>query len=171
VSVSGLQLTGADAGNYRLLPLTGLQASITPATLQYVATPAELLLGQSLASLTGTVTGLVGTDTLAGATSGTVQWQASATASSPAGQYAINGSGLQAANYRFVQAPGNATALNLRPGADASPNVVGEQIASLMPLLREATAQAPALPGAAPGRSPVRVLDIGVRLPAGAYAP
>ena len=37
VSVGGLSLSGNDAGNYNLLPLTNLKAAITPATLQISA--------------------------------------------------------------------------------------------------------------------------------------
>ena len=44
-------------------------------------------------------------------------WIASATASSPAGSYAIEGSGLSAVNYSFVQDPANASALTLAPAA------------------------------------------------------
>jgi filamentous hemagglutinin family protein len=114
-------LTGADAGNYSLsLPL-GLVADITPATLRYVAVPAFGTAGQSLPVLTGNVSGLLGADTLASATTGTAVWASPATASSPAGAYAITGSGLSAANYRFEQDAANATALTLRAAAVSDP--------------------------------------------------
>ena len=112
VSVTGLSLSGADAGNYSLV-LPTLRAGITPATLTYVADPRTALLGQPITGLTGNVTGLLGGDTLATATSGSLLFTTNATAASGLGQYAINGSGLTAANYSFVQAAGNATALNI----------------------------------------------------------
>gem|GEM_PF-4880784 len=120
VAVAGA-LTGADAGNYSLsLPL-GLVADITPATLAYVAVPAFGTAGQPLPVLTGTVSGLLGTDTLATATTGTLAWTTPATAGSPAGRYAISGGGLAASNYLFVQDAANASALTLRAAAVGDP--------------------------------------------------
>ncbi|WP_144007120.1 caspase family protein, partial [Pelomonas sp. KK5] len=63
--------------------------------------------------LSGSVTGFVGGETQANATSGTLAFVTPATTASPAGSYAINGQGLTAQNYVFVQAAGNATALTL----------------------------------------------------------
>ncbi len=115
-------IAGADAANYVLPGATGtLSASITPATLSYVATPAFGTAGQALPLLTGTVSGFVGGETLAGATTGTLAWITSAGSASPAGRYAIDGSGLAAANYTFVQAATNATALTLNPAATNDP--------------------------------------------------
>ncbi|MBP6900354.1 MAG: filamentous hemagglutinin N-terminal domain-containing protein [Burkholderiaceae bacterium] len=113
-----LQLSGADAGNY-LLPAasTTAQASIGQATLTYLATPASAPAGTlpEQILLTGTVSGFVGSDNQANSTSGSLAWTTPATAASPSGSYAISGGGLAAANYRFVQAAGNATALTLGP--------------------------------------------------------
>ena len=68
----------------------------------------------NLPALTGTVTGFVGGDTLATATTSTALWTSNVTTGSFSGNYAINGSGLRADNYTFVQADGNATALLLQ---------------------------------------------------------
>jgi hypothetical protein len=107
-------LSGTAAGNYVLAAQpSGLTADITPATLTYIASPDRGISGKEPTGLNGTVTGFVGGDTLGGATTGTLSWTTSATGSSPVGTYAIDGSGLSAANYSFVQAPGNATALTL----------------------------------------------------------
>jgi hypothetical protein len=88
---------------------------ITPATLTYTADAATRVYGAADPALSGTVTGFVGGDSQANATAGTLIFTTPATASSKAGLYAIDGSGLTAkdGNYRFVQAPGNATALTI----------------------------------------------------------
>jgi filamentous hemagglutinin family protein len=88
---------------------------ITPATLTYTADTATRVYGATDPALSGTVTGFVGGDSQANATAGTLIFTTPATASSKAGLYAIDGSGLTAkdGNYRFVQTPGNATALTI----------------------------------------------------------
>jgi hypothetical protein len=87
--------------------------SVNPATLTYVANPVSINLGQAIPPLTGTVTGFVNGESLtSGATTGTLTFGTPATGTVP-GSYAINGSGLSAANYIFVQAPANAMALNI----------------------------------------------------------
>lgn len=106
-------LSGAAVGNYTFTQPTGLSGNITQATLTYNASPATVVSGNSPPGLSGTVSGFVAGDMLANATSGAPGWTTSATDSSPAGSYAIDGSGLTAANYVFTEAAGNATALTL----------------------------------------------------------
>jgi hypothetical protein len=121
LTVSGVAaaetLSGAGAGNYVLVQPTGLVASITPATLTYDATPASRTAGQSPTGLSGSLGGFVANETEAADTTGTLAWTTPANAGSRAGQYAIDGGGLTAANYVFVEAPGNATALTLLAAA------------------------------------------------------
>ena len=105
---------GGLASNYRVGSGTSTQASITPATLTYTANPADKLVGAPLPLLTGSVSGFVAGETQATATTGSLGFVTPALAESPAGQYAVNGSGLAARNYVFSQAPGNATALTVR---------------------------------------------------------
>lgn len=115
VSARVSSLTGADIGNYALVPeavATGT-ASITPATLVYRADPASMEAGSPLPALSGSVTGFVGGETLASATTGTLAFVTEATPASEPGLYAIDGSGLSAVNYLFTQAAGNATALTV----------------------------------------------------------
>lgn len=88
---------------------------VDPATLTYVAAPAARLAGSPNPPLTGSVTGLVAGDTLAGATTGTPVFTTTADAATAPGQYAITGGGLSAVNYVFRQAPENATALAVLP--------------------------------------------------------
>ena len=128
VSVDGIAATGLDAGNYRISNSSaGTKADITPATLTYLASPMTVPGGQTPTDPTGVVTGWVGDDTLATASTGTLTWNNPVTALTPAGRYAITGTGLTAANYLFVQAPGNATALKLTtnraPGSSTAPDV------------------------------------------------
>jgi filamentous hemagglutinin family protein len=125
VSISAASLIGPDAGNY-VPAAAGLRADITPATLSYVATPVTQLAGLALPPLSGAVSGFVGGDTLQNATVGTLAFTTPATSSSAPGQYAIDGSGLAATNYAFVQAAGNATALTLNavpPNAVVTQNI------------------------------------------------
>jgi hypothetical protein len=107
----------AGANNYAIIYVNNTTGVISPATLTYVADPATANVGSPFPLFTGTVTGLVGRDTLASATTGTLLWSTPATPTSAPGSYPIDGSGLTAnfGNYTFVQAAGNATALTLGP--------------------------------------------------------
>ena len=125
INLSAISFTGADADNYVTANLPGglgsqgstggrpLTASITPASLTYVADPATRVTGVPITDLTGGVTGFLGTDTQRNDTVGVLTWTTPATAASPTGIYAINGGGLTAANYNLVQAASNATALTM----------------------------------------------------------
>jgi filamentous hemagglutinin family protein len=114
VTATATALAGSDAANYRLATASvRTQADIDPATLFYLASPAVRRIGEPLNNLVGSVAGFVAGESLASATTGTLRFTTPATPTSPAGHYAINGSGLSAANYRFVQSSGNATALAL----------------------------------------------------------
>ena len=157
-----VEAQGADAGNYLFRPAPGTVADITPATLVYQADPASFPSGGDWGSLGGAVSGLVGGETLADATAGTLTWQTPATTTTPAGTYAIEGSGLSARNYVFVQSPGNANALQLiasgAPAPLAVPGLIGPAVASLQQT--DDTDEAPTL--SAPN---VRIVNGGVRLP------
>lgn len=113
------------AAGYGIDIETGL-LSITPATLTLVADPFLRFFGQANPAFTGTVTGFRNDDTLSSATTGTLQWTSQADAGSLPGTYAINGSGLDAGNYVFVQAESNQTALRVMPLAAVGPDLVRE---------------------------------------------
>ena len=91
---------------------TGL-LTVTPATLTYLANAASRASGTPNPAFTGAVTGFVNGETLATATTGALAFNSLADNASPAGSYAITGAGLNAANYVFVQAASNATALTV----------------------------------------------------------
>jgi hypothetical protein len=94
-----------------------IQPAGTLPVLTYTANPASRVAGTANPTFTGTVTGFIGTDTLANSTTGTLTFTSPATTGSGPGSYAINGSGLTANNgkYAFVQAPTNSTALTVTP--------------------------------------------------------
>ncbi len=139
VTATATALGGSDGANYRLVqPVTTALASVTPATLTYVAKPVTVFEGQPLTGLSVDVTGLVGSDTLATATRGTPVVLTPADPKLP-GSYALTGSGLTAANYTFAQAPGNATALVIA----ASPRAILPDLTEL-PVLPPARFSTPA---------------------------
>ena len=116
VNVSGINISGTDAGNYSLQNTTALaNADITPASLTYTANSSSRLYGEANPVFSGTVIGFVNGETQTTATTGTLAFSSLADTVSPVGPYAINGSGLTAndGNYTFVQAPGNSNALTV----------------------------------------------------------
>ena len=119
LSVAGL-LTNP---NYKITGTTTATWAITQAQLMYVATPAQRYFGDANPDFTGAVTGFVNGDTLASATGGKLQFTTDAKQNTIIGAYAIDGSGLTAANYLFVQAPSNATALTI----STPPTIPGSQ--------------------------------------------
>lgn len=85
-------------------------------TLYYVAAPASSVYGSPIPPLNGTVIGFLPGDSLATATTGTLDFTTTATSTSSVGNYAITGSGLTAiGNYVFAQDAANATALSVTP--------------------------------------------------------
>lgn len=122
INGSGL---AASSGNYLYVfgqaPGNTNKLTITPAalTLTYTADAASRLYGGVEPTYTGTISGsgFLNGDTVASATTGTATWTTNATIKSNIGSYAINGSGLTAANYTIttVQAAGNAKALTINP--------------------------------------------------------
>jgi hypothetical protein len=157
VSVFGITASGSEASNYSFKTSATTSADVTRATLTYRADTAHFKIGQTPGDLSGAVTGLIGGDTLADATDGMLTWQTPATAASPAGPYAIDGSGLSALNYLFEQAPGNAAALHVVDGS--APRLVVSTVAGLQQSSDDTAAvHAPYAPD-------VHIVNGGVRLP------
>jgi filamentous hemagglutinin family protein len=115
-------LVGAGAGNYVLAEPTDMTANITPATLTYTAATASFTAGQTPLGLSGALTGFVAGETQLTATTGSLAWITTAGAASAPGRYAIDGGGLTATNYVFVDAAANATALTLLTATEAPVN-------------------------------------------------
>ncbi len=159
-------LSGTAAGNYVLAAQpSGLTADITPATLTYIASPSRTLSGKAPTGLSGTVTGFVSGETLANATTGTLSWTTSAIATSPAGSYAIDGSGLSATNYVFAQAAGNANALTVT-AAGSTPIPAVAAIESTV-LQSSGSPSAPRVDQSFDhdGKARLVIEDLGVKLP------
>lgn len=108
-------ISGSAAAHYTLIQPTGLTGRITPLTLTYHALPVTIPYGTTPSGLGGTVTGFIPGESQATATTGGLDFTTTATASSAAGQYAIDGGGLSAnhGNYVFAQDPANQTALTI----------------------------------------------------------
>jgi hypothetical protein len=106
----------AVTNEYGLL-LQNAQLTVIPATLTYTARNASKAYGAENPAFSGTVSGFVNGETLSTATTGALTFITPATATSGVGNYAINGSGLMANNYVFVQAEGNSTALVINPAS------------------------------------------------------
>ncbi|MEW6647530.1 MAG: filamentous hemagglutinin N-terminal domain-containing protein [Pseudomonadota bacterium] len=136
VNTYGIAITGTtgsgnfNSSNYTIATVDGT-LTVGKATLTYVADAQNITAGDAIPDpLTGNVTGFVNGEDLATATTGTLAFSTTATSSSPAAKYAINGSGLLATNYTFVQAAGNATALTINASIDL--NSVVDLVALLL---------------------------------------
>jgi large repetitive protein len=103
------------AGNNVYAPATQRSQILTinKATLVYTANPVSKLYGDVIPALGGMVSGFKYADNLTNATTGSAVYSTTATALSPVGVYAINGSGLSAPNYNFTQAGANTSALSI----------------------------------------------------------
>ncbi|WP_114240234.1 MBG domain-containing protein [Dyella sp. C9] len=159
---------GLTAANYAITYVDGT-LTVNPATLTYIANRLSLPDGETPTGMSGRVVGFVDGQNLADATSGTLVWTTSATSGSLAGSYAIDGSGLTAQNYVFVQSPGNATALTLRPvrtgrGAVASAEAAPLSGGTLLDDAQSASSGG-STAGALPSKASVRVVGQGVALP------
>ncbi|HEY8025716.1 MAG TPA: YDG domain-containing protein [Burkholderiaceae bacterium] len=163
INVTGVTASGADAGNYVVSGTATASANITPATLTYVATPTSVIAGQSLSGLTGTVDGFVGGDSVGNATTGNLVWITTAGSTSLPGLYEIDGSGLGATNYVFVQAPANANALTLKPGS--APISVGNVITALDAVFDKTRAGVALQSGDGDKGPALQVVNGGVKLP------
>ncbi|MDE2406813.1 MAG: filamentous hemagglutinin N-terminal domain-containing protein [Xanthomonadaceae bacterium] len=124
-TASSVGTKGSDVGNYAIagnftspagyiLQLVPGVLSITPATLVFTADPFVRYLGSANPLFSGTVTGFRNGDTQQSVFGTGAVWSSPAGALSPVGYYPIVG-GTSAKNYVFVQAPGNATALQVIP--------------------------------------------------------
>jgi filamentous hemagglutinin family protein len=116
VTASGLTLTGADAADYVVIPQIAT-ADITAAQLFYAPVATSRLYGSNNPVFTGTVSGLVGGDTLASVATGSATFTSPATSASDVGTFAIDGSGLTltGGNYTLAQSAGSSSALTITP--------------------------------------------------------
>jgi len=122
VGAGTVNITAAQGGNTTYLAASNVsrQLTVNKAVLTYTANAVSRDYGAANPTFTGSVTGFVNGDTQATATTGTMVFTSAADATSPVTtnntnviQYGISGSGLSSANYSFVQATANNTALTL----------------------------------------------------------
>lgn len=143
-------------------PVFGFEApqllgNIAQALLRYEATPTVRPEGSPLLGLEGSLSGFLAGDSLASSTTGTLQWTTPATPASLPGSYAIEGGGLSSVNYRFEQAPGNATALTLTAAPRNNPvqqnavTLLDLGIAAVIPPLQMSTPSEGRVLDAVPG--------------------
>jgi filamentous hemagglutinin family protein len=102
VTVSGIALNGADAGNYNLIASGSTMADITPASLTITAeADAKSYDGRPFAGGNGvTIDGLVNGETVADLL-GTLGYGGSSQGATAIGNYMITPGGLNSANYRI----------------------------------------------------------------------
>jgi len=124
VNITNYSLDGADKGNYVLQTFfETAEASISKATLTYVASPTIGVIGTTLPKLTGDIKGFLGSDSIKNSVTGPLIWTTSANSNSPEGQYPIYGSGLESNNYKFAQAASNEFALTMKIFNGEAPSV------------------------------------------------
>ncbi|HMV53192.1 MAG TPA: filamentous hemagglutinin N-terminal domain-containing protein, partial [Rhodocyclaceae bacterium] len=104
-----------------ILEVSGGSVTVNPAVLTYTADPSTRDQGQPNPVFSGAVSGFVLGETLATATGGALAFTSPTDATTAPGSHPINGSGLTAGNYTFVQAPSNATALTILPVGNPPP--------------------------------------------------
>jgi MBG domain (YGX type)/YDG domain len=143
------------ASNYAITYVNGV-LTVTPATLTQTANPASFVSGTTIPALSGTVTGFMNGETLAGVTTGLLTFITTTASTAPAGSYAINGSGLTVngganGNYVLTQAAGNATALTVTPAITSLPGGAQDALSSTGALTGSPPASPPAGDGGGAG--------------------
>lgn len=125
VNVTGVSLSGADAGNYTVSGSGNTTADITPALLTVRAEDKSRLINQPNPPLSSTISGFVGGEG-PGVLSGTLTLVTSATAGSSAGNYPITVTphAFFAPNYTVQFVDGSLQVKPLDPPADAMNSLI-----------------------------------------------
>ncbi len=109
VSVGGIAISGADAGNYALQNTkASITANITPASLTITADNKAKVFGAALPTLTASYTGFVGGENSSSLTA-LPSLSTTATATSPVAQYPITATGAVDPNYAIGYVSGTLT--------------------------------------------------------------
>ncbi|WP_061301679.1 YDG domain-containing protein, partial [Janthinobacterium agaricidamnosum] len=192
VTVNGISISGADAGNYTVNTTASTSASITPALLTVKVNNAEKDQGGINPAFSVSYNGLLGADTVASEVSGDLRFNTPAGAGSVIGNYLVSAAGHASNNYALnyvdgvltvnptvalqsavanvigvtavVPAQGNMVASDVAVGLDASDNK-GEA-RTVKPLIQASGALASY---AVPGLN-LTVIDRGMNVPAEARA-
>ncbi|WP_312440426.1 YDG domain-containing protein [Janthinobacterium sp.] len=125
VTVNGIALGGADAGNYIVNTTATTTASITQAALGVKVNNAEKDQGRANPDFTASYTGLIGSDTLANEVSGNLAFSTPATTASPSGSYLVSAAGQSSTNYALTYTPGVLTVNPTEALQSALASVIG----------------------------------------------
>ncbi|PHV37428.1 YDG domain-containing protein [Janthinobacterium sp. BJB304] len=99
VTVAGIRLSGADAGNYVVNTTASTTATISQALLTVKVDNAAKDQGRANPDFSASYSGLLGGDTLAAEVSGQLAFGTPATTASAAGNYLVSASGQASTNY------------------------------------------------------------------------
>jgi hypothetical protein len=125
VTVSGIALSGADAGNYTVNATATTTGSITQAALGVKVDNAEKDQGLVNPAFTASYAGLLGNDTLANEVSGNLVFSTPAGTGSAAGSYLVSAAGQSSTNYALTYTPGVLTVKPTETLQSALASVIG----------------------------------------------
>ncbi|MCX7293694.1 YDG domain-containing protein, partial [Janthinobacterium sp.] len=127
VTVAGIRLSGADAGNYVVNSTASSTATIAQAALTVKVDNAEKDQGRANPDFSAVYSGLLGGDTLAAEVSGKLAFSTPATTASAAGNYLVSASGQASNNYALNYVDG---VLKVKP-TEALQSAVASVIAAV----------------------------------------
>ncbi|KAB8059150.1 hypothetical protein GCN74_13845, partial [Janthinobacterium sp. FT14W] len=127
VTVAGIRLSGADAGNYVVNSTASSTATIAQAALTVKVDNAEKDQGRANPDFSAGYSGLLGGDTLAAEVSGKLAFSTPATTASAAGNYLVSASGQTSNNYALNYVDG---VLKVKP-TEALQSAVANVIAAV----------------------------------------
>ncbi|MED5596975.1 YDG domain-containing protein [Janthinobacterium sp. P210006] len=127
VTVAGIRLSGADAGNYVVNSTASSTATIAQAALTVKVDNAEKDQGRANPDFSAVYNGLLGGDTLAAEVSGKLVFSTPATTASAAGNYLVSASGQASNNYALNYVDG---VLKVKP-TEALQSAVASVIAAV----------------------------------------
>ncbi|WP_193317461.1 YDG domain-containing protein [Janthinobacterium violaceinigrum] len=127
VTVAGIRLSGADAGNYVVNSTASSTATIAQAALTVKVDNAEKDQGRANPDFSAVYSGLLGGDTLAAEVSGKLVFSTPATTASAAGNYLVSASGQASNNYALNYVDG---VLKVKP-TEALQSAVASVIAAV----------------------------------------
>uniref|UniRef100_UPI002FCDCF8B YDG domain-containing protein n=1 Tax=Massilia sp. S19_KUP03_FR1 TaxID=3025503 RepID=UPI002FCDCF8B len=125
VTVGGIAIGGADAGNYVVNTSATTTATMTQATLAVRVNNAEKDQGRTNPDFTASYTGLLGGDTVASEVADNLVFTTDATTGSAAGDYLVSAGGQTAVNYTLAYTPGVLTVKPTEALQSALSNVLG----------------------------------------------
>ncbi|MCC7600256.1 filamentous hemagglutinin N-terminal domain-containing protein [Janthinobacterium sp. FW305-129] len=124
VTVAGIRLSGADAGNYVVNSSASTTATISQAALTVKVDNAEKDQGRANPDFRASYSGLLGGDTLAAEVSGNLAFSTPAATTSAAGNYLVSASGQASNNYALNYVDGVLTVKPTEALQSAVANVI-----------------------------------------------